>query len=150
MSNSFNLLLADLIFIFHCIVVIFIVFAPFLNIPSLLILHITSCVCLFVHWYTNSNICSLSIFEAHLRGLEYREDTFTHKFVAPIYDISLSEWSNIIWIITFILMCISIYKLYHNQKIKSAFECYSQLQRKNTLHDYIADIIYCFTPLFVL
>jgi hypothetical protein len=82
--------------------------------------------------------------EAHFRGLDYREDTFTHKFIAPIYDISVTDWSNIVWYITFIVLCISIYKLWNNDIVKDAWKCYTKSNKsfQNTIH--------CFAPLFTL
>jgi len=145
-----DLLLADLIFLFHCIVILFILLAPFSNIPAILILHITFCVCLFIHWYSNSNICSLSLIEANLRGLEYREDTFTHKFIAPIYDISVTEWSNTVWVITFVLLCISLYKLWNNDIVKNAWKCYKESKPQDSLSKSFTNVVKCFTPLFVI
>lgn len=139
-----NILIANSIYIFHILVVLFVIFIPFFNIPALLILHITFSLCLFVHWYANSNVCSLTIIEAKFRGLD-RTETFSHKFIAPIYEISDSEWSNYIWIITIILMLISIYKLYHTEKVKIAFESYKKLKHKN-----ISGIFECIKPLFEL
>jgi tryptophan-rich sensory protein len=148
--SKMNLLLADAIFVFHCLIVLFVLFAPFTNIPAILILHITFAWCLMVHWHANSNVCSLSIIESQLRGLDSREDTFTHKFIAPMYDISLTEWSNIVWYITFIVMCISIYKLYNTEKFKNAWKCYSELDAQPTLGDKIAQLMACFKPLFIM
>lgn len=149
-SPAVNLLLADLIFIFHCIVVLFILFAPFTNIPAILILHITFALSLIVHWRANSNVCSLSILEAHLRGLDSRQDAFTHKFIAPMYDISSTEWSNIVWIITLIVLCISIYKLYNTDKFKIAWKCYLESEEEPYLYDKITQFANCFKPLFVI
>jgi hypothetical protein len=145
-----DLFLADLIFIFHCVVVLFILFAPFSNIPAILIIHITSCVCLIVHWHSNSNVCSLSLMEAHLRGLDYRQDTFTHKFIAPIYDISTTEWNNIVWIITLIVLFISIYKLCNNDLLKDTWECYKKSKSQDSLYKSFLNIIKCFRPLFTI
>lgn len=141
-----NKILADLVFIFHCIIVLFVILAPFTNIPAILVLHITFAICLFVHWYANSNVCSLTILEANLRGLD-RTDTFTHQFIGPMYDISTTEWSNIIWIITFVIMCISIYKLYHTDKFKIAWECYSNLKPEEVTW---VKRFECFKPLFII
>jgi len=142
-----SLLLANLIFIFHCLVVLFVLFAPFTNIPSLFILHITFCFSLMVHWYSNSNVCSLSIMESYLRGADSRENTFTHQFIAPIYDISDSEWNYIVWIITIIVLSISLYKLYHSEKLKVALECYRETQPEGSK---FMHFINCFKPLFII
>jgi hypothetical protein len=148
--SKINLLLADSIFVFHCIIILFVLFAPFTNIPALLILHITFAICLMVHWHANSNICSLSVIEAHLRGLDAREDTFTHQFIAPVYDISSTEWSNIVWIITSIVLVISIYKLYNTDKFKIAWQCYLEAKEEPNLYKKLLQFLQCFKPLFII
>lgn len=139
-----NEVLADLIFYFHIFVVLFIVFLPFFDVPpAFLILHITSCISLFVHWFTNSDVCSLTIIEGQLRGVD-RTETFTHKFISPVYKITSTEWSNIVWIITFIVMCTSMYKLYHTDKFKTALKCYYDSKEFSFNHT-----VACFRPLFI-
>lgn len=136
--------LANCIFYFHIFVVLFIVFTPFLDVPpAFLILHITSCICLMLHWYSNSDVCSLTVIEGQLRGV-HRTETFTHKFISPVYKITSTEWSNIVWIITFIVMCVSIYKLYHTDKFKTALKCYYDSKEFSFKHT-----IACFRPLFI-
>lgn len=138
MTISKNEFLANCIFIFHLFVIAFIVFAPFVNNPAILVLHIVSCICLFVHWFSNSDVCSLTILESSFRGID-RKEGFLHQFISPIYKINSTEWSNIIWLITFILMCISIYKLYNSEKLKIAFEKYyneSDKTWKNTFYHF--------------
>lgn len=137
--------LADLVFYFHIFVVLFIVFTPFINNipPAFLILHITSCISLIIHWYSSSDVCSLTIIEGQLRGID-RTETFTHKFISPVYKISSTEWSSIIWIITFIVMCVSMYKLYHTDKFKTALKCYYDSKEFSFKHT-----IACFRPLFI-
>jgi len=139
-----NEVLADLIFYFHIFVVLFIVFLPFFDVPpAFLILHITSCISLFVHWWGNSDVCSLTVIEGQLRGVD-RTETFTHQFISPVYKITSTEWSNIVWLITFIVMCISIYKLYHTDKFKTALKCYYESKEFSFKHT-----VSCFRPLFI-
>ena len=139
-----NEFLADLIFYFNIFVVLFIVFIPFLNVPpAFLILHIVSCISLFVHWLSNSDICSLTVIEGQLRGVD-RTETFTHQFISPVYKISSTEWSTIVWIITFFVMCVSIYKLYHTDKFKMALKCYYDTKEFSIKH-----FFNCFRPLFI-
>lgn len=141
-----NEFLANLVFLFHIFVVLFIVFIPFLNVPpAFLILHIVSCICLIVHWWGNSNVCSLTILEGQLRGIN-RTNTFTHKFISPVYDITSTEWSNIVWIITIIVLFLSIYKLYNTDKFKISMKCYNDISSKQFS---IKHIIECFRPLFI-
>jgi hypothetical protein len=122
-AKSANLLLANMIRAFHTVVVIFVLLAPFSNIPAFLVLHITFSISLLVHWYANNNECSLSYIESKLRGLD-RTESFTHQFVAPMYDMSKTEWSRLCYIITIVLMCISIYYLYNSKKVSDAMECW--------------------------
>ena len=125
-ENVLNSFLANCISIFHYLVILFVIFAPFSNIPAILILHATFALCLMVHWWGNSNACSLTVLESYLRGLDSRTESFTHKFIAPIYEISASEWNNVVWIITIITFCISIYKLYYSHKVVNALKCYRE------------------------
>lgn len=140
-----NILLADIIFFSHCLVILFILFAPFTNIPAILILHIMFALSLFVHWYANSNVCSLTVLEANLRGLK-RTDTFTHQFIGPVYDISTTEWSNLVWYVTLFITCLSIYKLYNTEKFKTAWKCYNNLEKGESW----SNIFKCFKPLFII
>lgn len=148
--TALNLLLADIIFVFHCVIILFVLFAPFTNIPAILILHIVFAISLMVHWNANSNVCSLSILEAHLRGLDGREETFTHKFIAPVYDISSTEWSNIVWMITFVVFCISIYKLYNTDKFKTAWKCIGEMESSDKFGDKFFYMLNCIKPLFIM
>jgi len=118
-----SIFLANIIFIFHLGVVLFVLLAPFTKIPALLILHITFCVSLLVHWYTSSDVCSLTLLEGHLRGIE-RDSTFTHKLISPMYNISETNSNMIAYIITYTMMFISIYYLYNSEEVKIAFDNY--------------------------
>ena len=121
--NGDNHILANCISVFHLMIIIFVLLAPFTETPYIHILHVTLCITLFVHWAFNNDTCALSVIESKLRGLDYT-DSYSHKFISPLYNISESEWSNFVWIITVIAMSISLYKLYHSKKIKQAWECY--------------------------
>jgi hypothetical protein len=116
--------LADIIFLFHMAIVLFVLLAPFTQISAILILHITFCLSLLVHWYANSNVCSLTLLEGHFRGLNHT-NTFTHQLISPMYDISDTDASTIAYIITYIVMFISIYYLYNSQEFKNALEEYN-------------------------
>ena len=149
-----NIVLANFIFMFHTLIILFILFAPFIDIPAILILHITFSICLLVHWWANNNICSLSLLESKLRGMDHTE-SFTHKFIAPIYDISQTEWSRICIIITIILLCISSYKLYYSKKTFKMMECYNKLRQdpiflEKPFLTRLSSYISCFKDFFVL
>ena len=125
----------------------------FLNIPAFLILHVTFSFSLLLHWYNNNNECSLTYMEAKLRGLD-RTESFTHKFIAPLYDISRTEWSRICYIVTIVLMFVSIHYLYNSDKVSQAWKCFtdrnSDPEYKNLpLYRRIIFSFNCFKPLLI-
>lgn len=105
------MLLAGLITIFHLLIVIFVILAPISNQSNILILHITLCVCLLVHWINNNNACSLTILESKLRGLDSPSSSFTHQFIAPIYDVSATDWSRVCYVVVVLALTASIIRL---------------------------------------
>lgn len=107
MVNNF---IANIIWLIHFIIVMFVLTAPFINIPAILILHITFSISLLSHWVANSDVCSLTILESYFRGIPCKE-TFMNGIVGPMYTIPYYP-------ITIILMCISIFNLYYNDKFQ--------------------------------
>lgn len=144
MNNKLTLMLANLVFLFHTLIVLIMLIIPFSNTPYFFIMHITFSISLLVHWYNNSNICALSVLESSLRGLDYTE-SFTHKFIAPVYEISQTEWSQICYIIVIVLMWFSIYKLYNSILWNEVRLNFSNLDANSS----IIDKIKCLNPLFV-
>lgn len=136
---------ANIIWLFHLLVILFMCFAPFTKIPSILILHITFSICLLIHWYFNSNICSLTVMEAYCRGLQ-PSDTFMHQLISPMYDISSTNLNEIVHIVTYVTMFISIYYLYNSEKFKECLICYNKLTNEQVT---FANILECIKPLFV-
>ncbi len=146
--SSSSILLADIIYYFHVLIVLFIIITPFTNMISLLILHVTFSICLLLHWKANSNVCSLSMLESYLRGVD-RDSTFSHQFIAPIYDISSSDWCHISTIITLVLLFISLSKLFKifssdhfSAKWKLCKEIYNQ--KYDDPIDKMIDLYKCF------
>jgi hypothetical protein len=103
-------ILADIVRIFHFLVVIFVILGPFTGKSYLLVLHITFSFSLLVHWHFNSNACSLTLLESQLRGIPV-SSTFTHSLIAPVYDISATTWNEISYALTILLMLISLTNL---------------------------------------
>jgi hypothetical protein len=127
--NGMNQVLANIIWLFHFLVVLFVVFTPWYGNPVLLILHMTLCLSLLTHWITNNNVCSLSLIEGKLRGRNYTE-SFTHSLIAPLYDISKTQWSQITFILTIILFLVSLSKLINHPRIAHASECLRQQKQE--------------------
>jgi hypothetical protein len=140
--------LAAMIRLLHAMVVVFVVIVPFMNYPQLLVLHITFCISLLVHWWGNNNMCSLSVLESKLRGLDYTQ-SFTHSIIAPIYDISQTEWSAVCYVATFALMIISIHQLRQSKNWNDFYRCWIETSRSESpLKDKLVDYIKCFESLF--
>ena len=129
-----NIILANIIYFFHILIILFVIIIPFINIPLILLLHIVFCLCLFVHWYQNSDICCLTLFEAHMRGIN-KMDTIVQQFIGPIYNISELKLNKIIWIITIILLLVSIYNLYYSKNIREIISYYNNIDSSITYKD---------------
>jgi hypothetical protein len=151
--SFFNLVLANLIYIFHIIVILFVLFAPFYDIPAILILHIIFSICLLIHWYYNNNICSLSVMESNLRGIDYTK-SFSHQFISPIYDISDTELGNFCYNAVIILCLISFYNLIKSKKWDIFKKCvietkeYIKKTKDLKFNDKFMLYIQCTDPLF--
>ena len=136
--NVQNIYLANFIYVLHILVILFVIFAPFSNIPSILIIHIAFSFSLLVHWIANNNACSLTYLESQLRGIDVK-DSFTYQFISPVYDISKTDWSRICYTITIIVLIISIYKLSNSKAFSKSLKCYNDLSndpKYNTLPFY--------------
>lgn len=120
-----NKILLNLIILLHVLCVLFIVCIPFCCSSNyFLLVHIIVIPFIILHWILNNNACSLTLAEQYVRAKIYNTtpdptECFTHKFIAPIYDFNKNNknFSNIIYIFTIMLLCISIYKLYNNYRI---------------------------------
>lgn len=124
MNGDTSIFLADVIYTFHIFIVLFVLMAPFSNIPAILILHIVSSISLIIHWLVNSNACILTILESQLRGIS-KDNTFSHQFISPIYDMSETKWSTFCYLITIFLIIVSVYRLQNLEEFKQAILCYN-------------------------
>ena len=105
-----------LISVLHVMVILFVVCAPFSNSNYLLIMHIIIIPFILLHWYLNNNTCSLTVIEKFVKDKTEgqdanKEDCFTYKFIAPIYDFNKNtkDFSNFTYAITIGLWLISMY-----------------------------------------
>ena len=113
-----------LISVLHLMVILFVVCAPFSNSNYLILMHIIIIPFILLHWYLNNNSCSLTVMEKYVKdktaGQETnKEDCFTYKFIAPIYDFNKNtkDFSNFTYIITIGLWLISVYSLVNKIRI---------------------------------
>jgi hypothetical protein len=101
----------------------FVVITPFIGNNYFLIIHAIIVPFMMAHWYTNDNNCALTIMEKKIRKNLYGEEPnpnecFTYNLIAPIYDFKKNnhDMSTIIYIITFCLWGVSLFRLYSNYK----------------------------------
>lgn len=104
-------MLSVFINLFHLCLVLFTIVAPFTDRPGILILHISYTISLLSHWYLNDNSCCLTLFESTLTGSDSK-DTFMHKLISPMYNISETKLSKLVWLSTILLLLVSSYKYY--------------------------------------
>lgn len=154
MEQNQNIYLANFIYVLHILVILFVIFAPFSNIPSILIIHIAFSFSLLVHWVANNNACSLTYMESQLRGIDLKE-SFTYQFISPVYDISKTNWSRICYIVTIIVLMISIYKLSTSKAFSKSLKCYNDLSNdpnysKSSFYQRLKMSVLCFIDLFKL
>lgn len=124
-----------LISVLHVLVILFVLCAPFSNSNYLLLMHIIVIPFIILHWYLSNNSCSLTVIERIIKdkteGQSYtKEDCFTYKFIAPIYDFNKNtkDFSNFTYIITIGLWFVSIYSFiykFKNNEINSLLDIFN-------------------------
>jgi hypothetical protein len=123
-----------LISVLHVMVILFVVCSPFSNSNYLLLMHIIIIPFIILHWYLNNNTCSLTLMEQIIKDKTAgqntnKEDCFSYKFIAPIYDFNknTNDFSIFTYIITIGLWFISVYSFImktRNGDINSFFDLY--------------------------
>lgn len=127
-----GLLLANFIRLIHILIVLFMIMVPFLQNLQLSILHFTFGISILVHWYCNNNVCSLTLLEAKLRGIEVGKG-FIYQIIAPVYDflkldaISEHNLTTSIYVVVITLMLISLYRIINGFKSGEIYKYYRQI-----------------------
>ena len=125
MSYNLTAFTVSIIQLTHILILLFVIFAPFSNTPSLLLYHILLCINLAVHWIFNSDDCILTLMETRIRGVKKTEGII-HKILSPIFNLSKSNFSSSTWIFTLILFSISIGKFYSRNLHIKYFELFKR------------------------
>ncbi len=95
--------IVSIVRILHILLVLFIIAVPFTNNEWLLTMHIFVVPAIILHWITNNNICSLTLFESQLTGIPV-EKTFIGRILFPFFRISNMYVYTIIiglWVLAF-------------------------------------------------
>ena len=112
----------------HLLGILFIVIMPFTHEINWLVVHVSACMSIFTHWMANDNTCFMSLVEAKLRGIP-KDHSFIHSMVAPIYDMNKKQTCTLTYIILFLLMSLSLYKIFTSQRWKDAKQLYSKTKQ---------------------
>lgn len=68
----------------HLATIAFLLLAPLMSNPGVLVLHNVAVPAILVHWMTNSDVCILTLMESKLRGIP-SSSTFFDRLVGPVY-----------------------------------------------------------------
>lgn len=101
------MILANIIYILHALVVVFLVVAPFTSSDLAHLLHAVAVPGLVVHWALNQDVCFLTYLESVLRGVPITE-TFLDRLVGAFYripaDLHLGQRATyvalLLWLVT--------------------------------------------------
>ncbi len=139
------LLLANFIRVFHIGVILFMALTPFFGSAPLLVLHITFGISILMHWVTNNNMCSLTLLESKLRGIDI-SNGFIHQFIAPVYNIPKILSQKLLYGILILLILFSIVKLKNTKQWGSFVNCFA---KKNHEQNTLTHFFKCIRELFV-
>ena len=90
----------------HTVFITFVIFAPFAPWELIVTYHFIIIPFLWMHWYTNNDVCALTLLESKLRGVE-SSSTYIGSIINPIYQIKNRDF----YIITAVLFLITTYRL---------------------------------------
>lgn len=110
--TSLQLHVAFLIAILHIVLIIFVLFGPWVPNKHILMLYIMVIPFIHMHWITHNDTCALTLMECKLRGVHPTE-SFFHRLVSPVYKFQEAEENIFVWLVTFMLWLVAIYKYYH-------------------------------------
>ena len=78
---------ANVVWFVHVCVVAFFVLVPWIGNELLLTLWLIAAPSMVLHWLVRSDVCCLTLLEAHLRGVPY-ERSFVGDLIRPVYSLS--------------------------------------------------------------
>lgn len=105
----FDLFVANIIYVVHLVVLLFVVLAPFSSNQKVLTIEMALLFTILLHWITNNKVCCLTEFEKILRGESDDDNTFFGKIMGPVY--TFGKDSILPQVILFVLMMVTLYKV---------------------------------------
>lgn len=107
--------------IVHIIVVLLVVFVPFLGNKEALKWYIVYIPFVVAHWILNDDTCILTLLEAYVSGKQNHE-TFVGQLIGPVYKVT----DRMVYAVVFVLYCIAQVRYG-----KTLFGVYGDLFRKH-------------------
>jgi hypothetical protein len=105
---------ANVIWLLHILLVLWVVITPFTQNEPMLVLHLIMMPFLWFHWILWDDTCALTILEQKLRGIdpsECSEKSFFFNLVSPVYKIQDESVRKASWVISIILWLITLSKV---------------------------------------
>ena len=105
---------ANLIWVLHILLVIWLVVTPFTQNEPMLVLHLIMVPFLWFHWILNDDTCALTLIEQKLRGIdpsECAEKSFFFNLVSPVYKIQDDAVRKISWVLSIALWLVTLSKV---------------------------------------
>lgn len=109
-------LLANIIFILHVLIFLFVITVPFIGSDIFVLLNLVFMIGILVHWICNNNICVLTVIEKTIRGTPHDDQTFFGKLFDGVY--TFGKDSRISWWILCFLILFSLYKVIKGKVIQ--------------------------------
>lgn len=91
---------ANVVAVAHAAFVAFMVWAPFSRSPRARVAYLITAPVLWLHWAMGDSTCALTMLETRLRGLDGPSESFVHRLVAPVYEISDEAVQRLCWVAT--------------------------------------------------
>ena len=107
----------------HILLILFVLFTPFIGNNYFLLLHVIIIPFIIIHWIANNNACFLTLVETQLK---YRisgkfpnpDDCISYRLVAPVYDFKKNnkKFQKFIYVSAISLWLISVGRMYYKYK----------------------------------
>lgn len=107
---------ADIIFLVHILILVFLLLAPFSTNHRILLVELVFITGIIIHWLFNNSECCLTILEKHLRNEPDDSKTMFGRIFGTVYtfgkDKLISQWG------LYVLFLITLYRIKIARAIK--------------------------------
>ncbi len=108
--------LADVIFLIHILIFVFLLIAPFSTNHRILLVELVFIIGILIHWWFGNSECCLTVLEKHLRNETDDTKTIFGRIFGTVYtfgnDKSIVQWG------LYVLFLIALYRIKITRAIK--------------------------------